>query len=103
MYLRQYGIESQKTAAYTPEQNGVSERLNFTLQEKARSMLAESPFATGFWAEAVSTANYLRNRSPTSALDGRTPDEVWTGRVPYLGHIRVFGCTTWVHIQKERR
>jgi len=45
-----------------------------------------------FWGEAVVTAVYILNRSPTKALDGRTPYEAWHGRKPAVSHLRVFGC-----------
>nr|ABB47015.1 retrotransposon protein, putative, unclassified [Oryza sativa Japonica Group] len=45
-----------------------------------------------FWGEAVVTAVYIHNRSPTKALDGRTPYEAWHGRKPAVSHLRVFGC-----------
>lgn len=48
--------------------NGVSERLNRTLVEKARSMLNASGLDRKFWSEAVMAANYLKNRSPTKAF-----------------------------------
>lgn len=33
------GIKRQFSATYTPQQNGVAERMNRPLQEKAKSML----------------------------------------------------------------
>ena len=29
--------------------------------------------------------------------------EHWTGKVPGIGHLRVFGSTTWVHMPSEKR
>ena len=53
------GIEHHYTIPKTPEQNGVSERMNRTLMETVRSMLADSKLPHRFWAEALSTANRL--------------------------------------------
>ena len=69
------GVLHQKTCPYTPEQNGVVERMNRTIIEKARSMLNEAHLPKQFWAEAVSTAAYLANRSPTRSLEAVTPEE----------------------------
>jgi len=54
----------------TPQQNGVAERMNRTIMEKVQSMLSNFGLEKNFWAEAVKTACYLINRSPTTALDG---------------------------------
>jgi hypothetical protein len=35
---------------------------------------------------------YILNRSPTKALNGRTPYETWHGRKPTVSHLRVFSC-----------
>jgi hypothetical protein len=75
--------------------------MNRTLMEKARSMLSGAGLGKEFWAEAVSTACYLVNRSPSSALDDTTPHEVWSGKKPSLQHLRVFGCDTYVHVPKK--
>ncbi|GKF50130.1 putative ribonuclease H-like domain-containing protein, partial [Tanacetum coccineum] len=48
--------------ARTPQQNGVAERMNRTLIEAARTMLADSLLPITFWAEAVNTACYVQNR-----------------------------------------
>jgi hypothetical protein len=78
------GIERQKTTPYTPQENGVAERMNMTLMEKSRSMLSGAELGHEFWAEAVGTTCYLVNRSPSSVLDDKTPHEVWTGKKPLL-------------------
>ena len=93
----------QFTNPYTPEQNGVSERYNRTIMEAARAMLYHAKLPLSFWAEAVSTACYVRNRSPTAALAGKTPYEVWYGEKPNLSNLRVFGCLAYVHIPDSRR
>lgn len=49
----------------TPQQNGVAKRKNITLVECAHSMLQGKNVSNGFWAKAINTAVYLKNRSPT--------------------------------------
>ena len=102
-YLTTEGVRHELTIPNNPEQNGVAERMNRTLVETARSMLVNSNLPCSFWAEALSTATYLRNRSPTKAVTGMTPYEAWTGSKPHVGGLRVFGCQAFVHIPKEER
>jgi len=45
-----------------------------------------------YWGEAVATAVYVLNRSPTKSLDGVTPYEAWHGKKPRVDHLRIFGC-----------
>ncbi len=89
--------------AKTLEQNGVSERMNRTLVEKVRSMLAYSRLPHKFWAEALLTAAYLISRSPTKTVEGKTLFEAWFGRKPSVKHFRVFVCTVYKHIPKDER
>ena len=96
-------IKVRLTAPYSPEMNGLAERLNRVLTEHASTMLWEAQLPMGFWAAAMSTANFLRNRSPTSALDGITPFQAWYGKKPNLGFIRVFGCKAMVHTPQDIR
>ena len=67
-YLKSEGIRHECTVPKTPEQNGVAERMNRTLIESSRSMLLDARLPQKFWAEAVTTATYLRNRCPTRAV-----------------------------------
>ncbi|GKB35655.1 putative ribonuclease H-like domain-containing protein, partial [Tanacetum coccineum] len=59
------GIKQEYSNARTPQQNGVAERMNRTLIEAARTMLADSLLPTTFWAKAVSTACYIFNSAGT--------------------------------------
>ena len=102
-YLKKSGITHQKTAPYTPEQNGVAERANRTIIEMARAMLHDSKLEYEFWGEAMCTAVYLKNRNPTKAVPGMTPEEAWTGRKPSLTHLRSFGCKAFVHVLIQKR
>ena len=58
-YLKAEGIRHELTVPKTPQQNGVTESLNQTLVEMARSMLLDSKLSKKFWGEAISTAVYL--------------------------------------------
>ena len=63
-YLKAHGTKHEVTTPYTPQQNGVSERLNRTLQEMALSQLLHASLPKHFWADSVSTACFVRNRLP---------------------------------------
>lgn len=102
-YLKREGIVHQSTVPYCPQQNGVSERLNRTLMDKVRCMLAESKLCNRYWGEAVMTAIYLKNRSPTVALEGRMPEQVWSSSPVDLTHLRVFGCIAYHLVPSQKR
>eukprot|EP00253_Pinus_taeda_P005087 PITA_05087 len=62
-------------------------------------MLSGAGLGQEFWAEAVDTACYLVNRSPSSALEDKTPQEVWTGKKPSLSHLR--GYKLWNPVTRK--
>jgi len=95
-YLDVRGIRRRLTVPHNPEQNGVAERRNRTLVEAARCLLIQSGLPQSFWAEAVSAANYVRNRCPSKSLNGRTPYEVWYGEKPSVRHLKEFGTRVLV-------
>lgn len=82
---------------YTPQQNGLAERINRTLVERARCMLSKE-----LWAEAIATAAYIVNRSPTKAIDCRTPFEMWSGKKLDISHIKIFGSEVMTQMPKEK-
>ena len=90
-YLKEQGIVPQYTTPGTPEQNGLSERRNWTYQEAVRSMLSHSSLPEEFLGEALKTAVYIQNRVPCKAAP-ETPYKRWTGKMPSLHHLHVWGC-----------
>lgn len=103
-FCKEKGIQVEWTVPHTPEQNGVSERLNRSLVERARSMLDDSKADKRFWGQAIQTAAFLLNRSPTSAVDSNaTPYELWEGCKPNVSKLRSFGSAAYVHVPKELR
>jgi len=100
-FLRDSGISHEKTAPYSPEQNGVSERANRTLVGRAKAMILDSQTSDNLWAEAIHTAVYLHNRSPTSAKN-KVPYELWTGQHPDLSRLIPFGTPAIYHIPIRR-
>ena len=73
-YLKSKGIRHELTVPHSPEQNGVAERMNRTLMESARSMIAHAGLPNRYWAEAVATVAYVRNRTPTTSIkEDKTP------------------------------
>ena len=97
------GIRRELTAPYTPEQNGVAERKNRTVVEMARSMLKAKHLPNSLWAEAVATAVFLLNLSPTKAVQNRTPYEAWGGTKPTVSHLKVFGCVAYALVSSQHR
>jgi transposase InsO family protein len=72
-YCSYHGIRREKTVPRTPQENGVSKRMNRTIMERARSMRLHVGLPLHFWVDAVDTVVYLINRGPSSSLDGRIP------------------------------
>eukprot|EP00253_Pinus_taeda_P029577 PITA_29577 len=74
-YCKDAGIKRHKTTIYTPKQNGVVERMNMILLERARSMLSNANLQKELQTEAVSTTCYVINRSPSMTIRCKIPQE----------------------------
>src|SRR5882672_5138557 len=96
-------IARQHTVHGEPHQNGVAEHANRTLEESATAILTESHLPASFWGHAITALVHVRNRSPTAALSGDIPYTRIYGKKPNVSHLRVFGCTGYVHIKKDKR
>lgn len=103
MFLQQCGIKHQTTVPYSPQQNGVAERANRTIMEAGRCMLQDAGLDRRFWAEALNTAIFIKNKSPSKAVRGTTPEEKWYGTKVNLSNLRVFGCIAYAMIPNEKR
>jgi len=96
------GIIWEPTTPYSPEENGVSERLNRIICEPAQAMLKDSGLNSHLWLKAIKTAVYIKNQSSTQVLN-MTSYEAWTGNVSDLSSLHIFDIIAWAHIFKKWR
>ncbi|UYV80136.1 K02A2.6-like [Cordylochernes scorpioides] len=101
--LESLGIKHELTNSYSPQQNGVSERLNRSLLDMARASMHNADLPQKFWAESVNCAAYIKNRSLCSALDNKVPEEIRLSRKVSVRHFKIFGALAYAHIPKQKR
>ena len=93
----EHGVECNFSAPRTPQQNGVVERKNRSLEDMTRTMLIASSHPRNFWAKALNTSCYVINRCMTRPILNKTPYELFKGSKPNIMHLRIFGCECYVH------
>ena len=102
-YLKKQGTQHELTVPKIPQQNGVAERINRTLAETIRIMLADSELPKRFRVKALSATTYLPNCSPTNGVQDKTPYEAWTGNKQNVSHLRIIGCDAYARVSKDER
>ncbi|MCI20517.1 lysosomal alpha-mannosidase-like, partial [Trifolium medium] len=65
-------------------------------------MLLGAGLPNSFWGEAVNTAAYLINKSPSSGIDLKTPMEVWSGRSTDYSNLKVFESLAFAHVKQDK-
>ena len=91
------GIIHEFSVAHTPQQNGIAERMNQTLNNMVRAMLLTYNTYPALWGEAMMYAARILNCSFNKDL-GITPTEALTGKVPDVSTFRTFGCLVYVRV-----
>ncbi len=62
-------------------------------------MLLHKNASDEFWAEALSTAAYIRSRVTSRSLNKtETSFYLWFGKTSDVAHLRVFGSTCWYKV-----
>ena len=102
-YLIRHQIEHKVTVPDSPEMNGLAERMNRTILEKAKCMCVHAGLPYSLWAEAANTATFIYNRLPNAPLKGKSPYELWYGRKPDLSNLKVFGCVAYALVPAAKR
>lgn len=101
-FLEDQGIKMERTNTYTPEQNGVSERFNYTAVNAIKALLKDSGLKNGFWVEALFCFTYAWNRI-CHGKDDQTPFEKFGGNKPSVKHLKTFGTAVYLGVPKQQR
>jgi transposase InsO family protein len=78
-FMKEHSIRHEHTTTNTPQQNGIAERKNRTLEETITSMLAEAKLPCAIWGQALTFAVHILNATPSSSIKGKTPYEAFYG------------------------
>jgi len=100
--MLKHGIKHEKSAPYSPHQNGTVERGWRSLFDIARCLLIESQLPKELWTYAVSVAAYTRNRC-FSPRTGKTPYEMLTGKRPDVSRMSVFDTICYAYVQNKKK
>lgn len=101
-WCRARGIDKDKTMPYEHNQNGITEHVIRTINDKARTMRIGAQLPEKFRVVAGLTAGYIHNRVPNVNTGSKTPMELLFGKKPHLKCLSVFGEEAFVHIPSER-
>jgi hypothetical protein len=83
------GIVHQTSCVATLQQNGVVEHKHRHLFNVSQSLLFQAHLSIEFQEDAILTATYLINQTPTTLLAGKSPYDLYTTNSPII-HIYVF-------------
>jgi hypothetical protein len=100
-YAREQGIRITRSAPYTPESNGIAERMNRTIIKTVCTNFNQAGMPNIFWVDA--TRNAVRVRSSLPGHKGIIPYESLINRKPNLDTFRPFRCLGMVHVHAGAR
>jgi len=95
-FCSKFEINHNFSVPRTPQQNGVVERKNRSLEEFARTMLNETNLPKYLWVDAISTTCYVLNRALIRPILKKTPYELFKGRKPNISHLKDFGSKFFI-------
>ena len=89
------------SVAKTPQQNGVVERKNRTVQEVAITMLNEAKLPDAYSREEIYTTVYIQNKGKLRINSDKNPYELWFGRPASVKYFRFFGSKCYIKIYDD--
>jgi transposase InsO family protein len=102
-FCKSVGIRRELIVPHNPQQNGVAERKNRSIEEIVKDLLNDQDISMFLWGEASMTSIYIQNKIPHHILKDMTPEEAFSGKKPNIENLRIFGCPVYSHISKDKR
>ncbi|CAI7866573.1 unnamed protein product [Closterium sp. NIES-53] len=97
--LKKKGMQHQLTVPYNPQQNGMAERFNRTLQEGARTLLGCAGLPDPFWMTTLRQVALVKNGVLATVGDKDwVPYTEWYGSAPAVNMLRAYGCMVAFHV-----
>jgi transposase InsO family protein len=100
-FYDKHGIKREYTIPRTPQQNGVVERQNRTVQKISKSMMNEKNIGQTYWVEAIHTIVHVLNKPHLRPKSDNSPYELWYGRPASIKHFKVFGSKCYIKNNDE--
>jgi hypothetical protein len=100
-FCDKHGIKREYTIPGTPQQNGVVERHNRSVQQMERSMMNERNIPQIYWVEAIHTTIHILNKDHLRPQSEKTPYELWFGRPASIKHFKFFGSKCYIKNSDE--
>ncbi|GJS14586.1 retrotransposon protein, putative, ty1-copia subclass [Tanacetum coccineum] len=63
-------------------------------------MMSRATLPISLWGYALETTAYILNLVPIKKVS-KTPFEMWKGKHPFLGHIKIWGCEVYVRREAQ--
>jgi transposase InsO family protein len=76
-FCKSTGIRTELTVPYNPQQNGVAERKNRSVEETVKALMNDQGLSMYLWGEVAMTTIYVQNISPHRILKDMTPEEAF--------------------------
>jgi hypothetical protein len=96
------GYTFERTAPHTSSQNGVAERYDGVLMPAVRAIMKQHKVPLNMWDYAVEHMNEIENMLPCKTIDSNAPAYMWTGRLPDVSRLRIFGCLAYAHLDGKK-
>jgi transposase InsO family protein len=101
--LERLGIRCERTNIYSPQMNGVSERLNRTLMESVRVILITTKLPGSWWAELVTASAYVKNKVAHAGIGFEIPDARFYDIHPSVLHLKRLGSVCFLYDERRPR
>jgi hypothetical protein len=101
-FCEEHGIVHQKSASYTPQQNGLTERKNMTLVNMVNCMILSAKLHFNLWGETLLTTCHVHNRVSSIKMQV-SPYKLWNDKKPNLNYLRVWECLAFYRVPDLKR